>query len=74
MVRLTVALDITLNDALIQEGIARELVSRIQTLRKESGFEVTDRMRAAHPATTGMHASTRPSGRMRRTSWRKPWP
>jgi isoleucyl-tRNA synthetase len=41
---LTVALDITLNDALVQEGIARELVSRIQTLRKESGFEVTDRI------------------------------
>jgi hypothetical protein len=39
-----VALDITLNDALVQEGIARELVSRIQTLRKESGFEVTDRV------------------------------
>jgi isoleucyl-tRNA synthetase len=42
--RLTVALDIELNDALIQEGIARELVSRIQTLRKENGFEVTDRI------------------------------
>ncbi|MEO8591194.1 MAG: isoleucine--tRNA ligase [Flavobacteriales bacterium] len=41
---LTVALDITLNDALVQEGIARELVSRIQTLRKESGFEITDRI------------------------------
>lgn len=41
---LTVALDITLNDALIQEGIARELVSRIQTLRKETGLEVTDRI------------------------------
>ncbi|MBK9176286.1 MAG: isoleucine--tRNA ligase [Flavobacteriales bacterium] len=41
---LTVALDITLTDALLQEGIARELVSRIQTLRKESGFEVTDRV------------------------------
>ena len=41
---LTVALDITLNDALLHEGIARELVSRIQTLRKESGFEVTDRI------------------------------
>jgi isoleucyl-tRNA synthetase len=40
----TVALDITLNDELVQEGIARELVSRIQTLRKESGFEVTDRV------------------------------
>ncbi|MCB9178165.1 MAG: isoleucine--tRNA ligase [Flavobacteriales bacterium] len=41
---LTVALDITLNDELIQEGIARELVSRIQTLRKETGLEVTDRI------------------------------
>ncbi|MBK6341763.1 MAG: isoleucine--tRNA ligase [Flavobacteriales bacterium] len=41
---LTVALDITLTDELIQEGIARELVSRIQGLRKESGFEVTDRV------------------------------
>lgn len=40
----TVALDITLTDELVQEGIARELVSRIQTLRKESGFEVTDRI------------------------------
>ena len=41
---LTVALDITLTDALISEGIARELVSRIQSLRKDSGFEVTDRV------------------------------
>lgn len=41
---LTVALDITLTEDLISEGIARELVSRIQTLRKESGFEVTDRV------------------------------
>jgi len=41
---ITVALDITLSEALIQEGIARELVSKIQGLRKESGFEVTDRV------------------------------
>jgi isoleucyl-tRNA synthetase len=41
---LTVALDITLTEELISEGIARELVSRIQALRKESGFEVTDRV------------------------------
>ncbi|MBP7514392.1 MAG: isoleucine--tRNA ligase [Flavobacteriales bacterium] len=41
---LTVALDITMNEGLLQEGIARELVSRIQTLRKESGFEITDRI------------------------------
>ena len=41
---LTVALDITLNDDLRQEGIARELVNRIQNLRKDSGFELTDRI------------------------------
>lgn len=41
---LTVALDITLTEDLISEGIARELVSRIQTLRKESGLEITDRI------------------------------
>ncbi|WP_445386636.1 isoleucine--tRNA ligase [Robiginitalea sp. IMCC44478] len=40
----TVALDITINDELRKEGIARELVNRIQNLRKESGFEVTDRI------------------------------
>tara|TARA_Y100000385_G_scaffold291028_1_gene366792 strand:+ start:13346 stop:16747 length:3402 start_codon:yes stop_codon:yes gene_type:complete len=40
----TVALDIGMNDALIEEGIARELVNRIQNLRKDSGFELTDRI------------------------------
>ena len=43
--RLTVALDVTLTDDLRREGIARELINRIQNLRKESGFEVTDRIR-----------------------------
>ena len=41
---LTVALDVTLNDELKKEGIARELVNRIQNLRKDSGFEVTDKI------------------------------
>ena len=40
----TVALDVTLTDDLKREGIARELVNRIQNLRKDSGFEVTDRI------------------------------
>jgi isoleucyl-tRNA synthetase len=40
----TVALDINLTDTLIQEGIARELINRIQNLRKDSGFEVTDKI------------------------------
>ncbi|MFN5295913.1 MAG: isoleucine--tRNA ligase [Flavobacteriales bacterium] len=41
---LTVALDITLDDELRNEGVAREIVNRIQNLRKEAGFEVTDRI------------------------------
>ena len=42
---ITVALDITLTDELKKEGIARELVNRIQNIRKDSGFEVTDRIK-----------------------------
>ena len=41
---ITVALDITINDELRNEGIAREVVSKIQNLRKSEGFEVTDRI------------------------------
>ncbi len=41
---LTVALDIVLNEALKQEGNARELVNRIQNIRKENGFDLTDRI------------------------------
>jgi len=42
--RLTVALDITVTDELKYEGIAREFVNRIQNIRKESGFDVTDKI------------------------------
>lgn len=42
--QLTIALDIELTDQLIEEGIARELINRIQNLRKSSGFEITDRI------------------------------
>ena len=38
----TVALDVTITESLKQEGIAREIVNRIQNLRKDSGFDVTD--------------------------------
>ena len=41
---LTVALDVTITDELRREGIARELINRIQNLRKDSGFEVTDKI------------------------------
>jgi isoleucyl-tRNA synthetase len=49
---LTVALDVTLTESLKHEGICRELVNRIQNLRKDSGLEVTDRIEIsliAHP-------------------------
>ena len=41
---ITVALDIQLNEKLINEGICRELVNKIQTLRKDSGLKVTDKI------------------------------
>ncbi len=40
----TVALDMTITDELLQEGLAREIVNRVQNLRKTTGFEVTDRI------------------------------
>jgi len=43
--RLTVALDITITDELRQEGLARELVNRIQNIRKNNGYEITDKIR-----------------------------
>ncbi|MHB8205829.1 isoleucine--tRNA ligase [Mucilaginibacter sp.] len=42
--KLTVALDVTITNELKQEGISRELINRIQNLRKEKGFEVTDKI------------------------------
>ena len=42
---LTVALDITLSDELREEGLAREFINRIQNLRKDSGLEVTDKVK-----------------------------
>lgn len=41
---LTIAVDLTLTPSLIQEGIAREVVNRIQAARKEQGFDITDRV------------------------------
>jgi isoleucyl-tRNA synthetase len=42
--KLTVALDVTISNALKEEGLARELINRVQNARKDSGFEVTDRI------------------------------
>ena len=47
---ITVALNTELTEELIAEGIERELVSKVQTLRKEAGFEVTDRIRIFYRA------------------------
>ena len=44
---LTVALDVSINEKLKNEGIARELVNRIQNLRKEKGFKVTDKIKTS---------------------------
>ena len=41
---LTVALEVELTDELKQEGMAREIINRVQNIRKESGFEITDRI------------------------------
>jgi isoleucyl-tRNA synthetase len=54
--KLTVALDVTITDELKQEGISRELINRIQNLRKGKGFEVTDRINVKlsdHPLING---------------------
>lgn len=47
---ITVALDTALTEVLIEEGIERELVSKIQNMRKEAGFEVTDRIAVYYKA------------------------
>ena len=41
---MSIALDVTITEALKQEGVARELINRIQNLRKSSGFDVTDKI------------------------------
>ena len=54
---LTVALDIEVSEELLQEGIARELVNRIQNLRKSSGLEITDRIRVEIEKNDNMNAA-----------------
>ena len=45
--KLTVALEVTVTEELRREGVARELVNRIQNIRKSSGFEITDKIKVA---------------------------
>jgi len=56
---ITVALDITLSEELIQEGIARELVNRIQNIRKDSGYEVTDKIHLVLQQNAQLEAAVR---------------
>jgi isoleucyl-tRNA synthetase len=55
--KLTVALDITLTDELLMEGVARELVNRIQNIRKDSGLEVTDKIEVEIEDIEAVHAA-----------------
>jgi isoleucyl-tRNA synthetase len=53
----TVALDTELNEELIDEGFAREFVNRVQNMRKDAGFEVTDRIKIYHHSTDRLAAA-----------------
>ncbi len=55
--KLTVALDVTVTDELRTEGMARELINRIQNIRKESGLELTDRVRVQIEALPAVAAA-----------------
>ncbi len=48
---ITVVLDTNLTEELLEEGFVRELISKIQTMRKEAGFEVTDKIRVSYQGT-----------------------
>ncbi|MBQ1909399.1 MAG: class I tRNA ligase family protein, partial [Bacteroidaceae bacterium] len=59
---LTVALDLTITEDLRLEGVARELIRSIQTMRKESGFEITDRICVTIPESDDNSACLRTFG------------
>ncbi len=65
---MTVALDTTLNDALIAEGYAREIVSKLQTMRKDGGLEVTDRIRVWIDCEQALAEAVEPHLKMIRAS------
>ncbi len=76
--KLTVALDITVTEELRREGVARELINRIQNIRKDSGFEVTDKIRVQielNDEVEGRHRRLRRLHRLadaRRRGWARP--
>lgn len=60
---ITVAIDITVTDELRAEGIVRELISKIQTMRKDAGFEVTDRITIGYSAGADIKAAFKNSAK-----------
>ena len=60
---ITVALDTRLNEDLVAEGLARELVNRIQHMRKDAGFNVTDRIRVYFSATPALRRAIHVKGK-----------
>lgn len=59
---MTVALDTALTKELVEEGVERELISKIQTMRKDAGFEVTDRIRVFYRADGNVAAVLKSRG------------
>ena len=59
---ITVALDVSLDEGLVAEGTARELVNRIQNLRKSSGLNVTDRIRVQVESLPGVDEAIKQFG------------
>jgi len=55
----TVAIDTHLTEELVAEGLAREFINRIQNMRKDAGFEVTDRIRVHFEASSVLHRAVR---------------
>ena len=55
--KLTVVLDTSLNEALIQEGYAREIISKLQSMRKDAGFDVTDRIEVTYDGDDALAAA-----------------
>ncbi|MBQ7677340.1 MAG: isoleucine--tRNA ligase [Lachnospiraceae bacterium] len=55
-IEVTVVLDTTLTEALIEEGFVREIISKVQTMRKEADFEVTDHITVGYEGTDKLNA------------------
>ena len=56
---LLVALDIRLSEDLVAEGLAREVVNRVQNMRRDAGFQITDRIRVYYDATSTLRRAVR---------------